>query len=58
MTPERLIGLLQRRLETLRANAATADNLGDIEGLLALENSIAETETTLSRLQADSGGGG
>lgn len=58
MTPERLIGLLQRRLETLRANAATAENLGDIEVLLALENSIAETETALSRLQADSGGGG
>lgn len=52
MTIAELISLAQARLAHLNNRMASATVAGDVSGMAALEQSIAETEDTIARLIA------
>lgn len=52
MTLQRLIELLTNRVTALRNEVNIAESLGDVERVVALEDELAETESTLITLKS------
>ena len=54
MTILDLIALLEARLANLAQQRSTAATLGDVTGVLRIDDDVAETELTLATLRAAS----
>lgn len=51
MTIKEIISIAENKLATLNSDYATLKNLGDLDGCVALEGEISETEKTLNSLR-------